>query len=69
MALEALLAEVFDHLGANRFWLDVFDINARAIHVYEDLGFKHEGVMRRHSSGTTAICDLVLMFVLRTRMG
>ncbi len=65
VALEALLAEVFDHLGANRLWLDVFDFNARAIHVYEGLGFKHEGVMREAFKRDDSYCNLVSMSILR----
>lgn len=29
-----------DELGCNRLWLDVFESNSRAIHVYEKLGFR-----------------------------
>ncbi len=65
VALEALMAEVFDHLGANRLWLDVFDFNARAIHVYEGVGFKHEGVMREAFKRDDNYCNLVLMSILR----
>ena len=65
VALEALMAEVFDHLGANRLWLDVFDFNARAIHVYEGLGFKHEGVMREAFKRDDSYCNLVSMSILR----
>jgi len=31
---------VFEKLNAKRLWLDVFDFNERAIHVYKKLGFK-----------------------------
>ena len=36
-AMERFCAE---ELGANRIWLDVFDDNARGIHVYEKLGYR-----------------------------
>lgn len=36
----------FDDFGANRLWLDVFDDNTRARHVYQSVGFKEEGVLR-----------------------
>ena len=32
----------FKKLNAERLWLDVFDFNERAIHVYKKLGFKIE---------------------------
>ena len=47
---KALLSQVigfaFNELGANRLWLDVFDENVRARHVYLSVGFKEEGVLR-----------------------
>lgn len=45
-----LLAEtiqlVFEELKAHRLFLDVYEDNARARHLYESLGFVYEGVMR-----------------------
>lgn len=45
-----LLAEtiriVFEELKAHRLFLDVYEDNARARHLYESLGFVHEGRMR-----------------------
>jgi RimJ/RimL family protein N-acetyltransferase len=37
---------VFRTLKAHRLWLDVFETNTRAIHVYESLGFRREGILR-----------------------
>ena len=45
-ALRLILAYAFDRLGLNRVGLDVFAFNARAIHVYERIGFRHEGRVR-----------------------
>lgn len=45
-AARRLLAWGFDHLGLHRVGLEVFAFNARAIHVYETLGFRHEGRLR-----------------------
>lgn len=36
----------FTHLNLHRIGLDVLDFNPRAIHVYEKIGFKQEGVLR-----------------------
>ena len=44
--LTGILEYVFHELKAHRLWLDVFETNARAIHVYESLGFRREGVLR-----------------------
>lgn len=45
-ALAALLTHAFHSLGAHRFWLDVFETNHRALHVYRKAGFRQEGVLR-----------------------
>jgi diamine N-acetyltransferase len=44
LVLRAIMGKVFDELGALRLWLDVFEYNARARHVYRSLGFVEEGV-------------------------
>jgi len=45
-ALRALIAFGFAELRRERIWLDVYDFNARARHVYERVGFVEEGVLR-----------------------
>jgi diamine N-acetyltransferase len=44
--LEYAMDRAFQHHRAHRFWLDVFETNARARRVYEGYGFRYEGVMR-----------------------
>ncbi len=44
--LTGILDYVFRELRAHRLWLDVFETNLRAQHVYESLGFQREGVLR-----------------------
>ena len=44
--LEYAMSRVFLHHRAHRFWLDVFETNARARRVYEAYGFHYDGVMR-----------------------
>jgi diamine N-acetyltransferase len=44
--LEELIRIVFEDLSAHRLFLDVFEDNARARHLYESIGFRYEGVMR-----------------------
>jgi diamine N-acetyltransferase len=41
-----LLAIVFGQFHAHRLFLDVFDDNPRAVHLYRSLGFIEEGLMR-----------------------
>jgi len=45
-ALRLLLAHAFDPLGLHRVSLEVYAFNERAIHVYEKVGFQHEGRKR-----------------------
>lgn len=45
-AMEAVIQKVFSEIKARRLWLDVVDTNTRAIRLYEDLGFAHEGTLR-----------------------
>jgi RimJ/RimL family protein N-acetyltransferase len=45
-ALEVLLDFGFGELRLERMWLEVFDFNERAIHVYQRLGFVHEATFR-----------------------
>jgi RimJ/RimL family protein N-acetyltransferase len=44
--LTGILDYVFRELKAHRLWLDVFETNTRAQHVYESLGFRGEGILR-----------------------
>jgi diamine N-acetyltransferase len=44
--LEYAMARAFLDHRAHRFWLDVFETNARARRVYEGYGFHYDGVMR-----------------------
>lgn len=44
--LAGILDYVFRELRAHRLWLDVFETNLRALHVYESVGFRREGVLR-----------------------
>lgn len=61
-----LLRIVFREVGAHRFYLDVFDHNARARHLYESLGFQYEGVMREAAKMNGRWCNLHLMSMLES---
>ena len=45
-AVKLLKELCFTELKYHRLWLDVFDDNERAIHIYESEGFTLEGVLR-----------------------
>jgi len=62
--LTELTRIVFRELGAHRFFLDVFEGNARARHLYESIGFQHEGVMRDAAHRDGRWCNLHLMSML-----
>ncbi len=46
LMLRGILDYVFRELKAHRLWLDVFETNTRAQHVYESLGFRRDGLFR-----------------------
>lgn len=62
--LEALIKMVFEEFAAHRMWLDVFEINARARHVYESLGFVYEGTLREAFCRDGKYFSLLLMSLL-----
>jgi len=65
-----LLTEVADQAfgkhSAHRLFLDVFVTNDRARHVYENFGFRKEGIMREVIYRDGAYHSLVLMSLLET---
>jgi RimJ/RimL family protein N-acetyltransferase len=65
-----LLTEVADRAfgehSAHRLFLDVFVTNDRARHVYENFGFRQEGIMRDAIYRDGAYHSLVLMSLLET---
>jgi diamine N-acetyltransferase len=64
--LQELMRIAFRDLGAHRLFLDVFEDNARARHLYETLGFQLEGVMREAAHRNDHWCNLHLMSVLES---
>jgi diamine N-acetyltransferase len=64
--LEELIRIAFCELGAHRLFLDVFEDNSRARHLYESLGFQHEGVMREAARRDGHWCNLHLMSILES---
>jgi diamine N-acetyltransferase len=62
--LAELLRIAFEELDAHRFFLDVFDDNARARHLYQSLGFVEEGLLREAALRDGQFCSLRLMSLL-----
>ncbi|HWU61435.1 MAG TPA: GNAT family N-acetyltransferase [Ensifer sp.] len=64
--LAELIRLAFEDYGAEKFWLDAFETNARARHVYGACGLQHDGVLREHyplADGSRA--NLVVMSMLK----
>jgi len=64
--LQELMRIAFRNLGAHRLFLDVFEDNARARHLYETLGFQLEGVMREAAHRDGHWCSLHLMSIIES---
>jgi RimJ/RimL family protein N-acetyltransferase len=64
IVLEAVVDKAFHELKAHRLWLDVFDDNARARHVYRKVGFVEEGVLRECVNQGGRFRSLVVMSIL-----
>jgi RimJ/RimL family protein N-acetyltransferase len=64
--LRELIRIAFRELGAHRLFLDVYEDNARARHLYESLRFRYEGVMREAAQRDGAWCNLHLMSILES---
>jgi len=61
-----VLAHAFGPLGLHRVSLDVLAFNARAIRLYEKVGFRHEGRLRDAVWWEGVPRDLLLMAILAT---
>lgn len=64
--LKELMRIAFSELGAHRLFLDVYEDNARARHLYESLGFQYEGLMRDAARRDDSWCNLCLMSILES---
>jgi RimJ/RimL family protein N-acetyltransferase len=63
--LNALLRFGFEQMNLHRIYLRVFAGNERAVHLYEKLGFQHEGRWRDAEFRHGRYHDLLWMSVLR----
>jgi RimJ/RimL family protein N-acetyltransferase len=64
LLLEYGMVRAFLHHHAHRLWLDVFETNARARRIYEDYGFRYDGVLREAILRDGAYHTLALMSLL-----
>jgi diamine N-acetyltransferase len=62
--LNDLIRIAFEELHAHRMFLDVYEDNARARHIYESLGFVYEGIMREAGERNEKFISLHLMSML-----
>lgn len=65
-AVRLVLAHAFGPLRLHRVSLDVYAFNERAIHVYEKVGFRHEGRLRDALWWDGTPHDALLMAALAT---
>lgn len=63
-AMKLMLRHGFESLRLHRIELGVYAFNPRAIHVYEKLGFKREGILRDSISWDGRFHDMILMSIL-----
>jgi RimJ/RimL family protein N-acetyltransferase len=64
-ATKLLLRHAFLTLNLNRIWLEVYEYNPRALHVYEKLGFVIEGRLRQDMFRAGRYWDTIIMGILR----
>ena len=64
--LKMLQYLAFQKLNAHRLWLDVFDDNLRAIHVYKSVGFVKEGTKRECVKSQNGYRNLIFMSILKS---
>ncbi len=65
-ATSLLLHFTFNTLNLNRIYLRVWETNANAIHIYEKVGFVHEGRMRQAVFKEGRYIDVLYMGILRS---
>jgi RimJ/RimL family protein N-acetyltransferase len=63
-ATRLILAHAFETVGVHRVELEVFAFNPRARHVYEQVGFVHEGTKRQALHWQGAWVDAQILAVL-----
>lgn len=62
--LRTILRKAFQEFSAHKLWLDVFETNHRAQHLYRSLGFQTDGVFRDAEYRDGKFHSLLLMSML-----
>lgn len=65
LALENILVYAFGVIKANRIWLDVRSFNNRAEKLYQSIGFRNEGTLKKASKVDDQYINLHLYAILR----
>jgi RimJ/RimL family protein N-acetyltransferase len=68
-ATRLMVQYAFDRLNLHRVWLNVYEFNERARHVYEKVGFRMEGRLRQDTYRDGRYWDTFVMGVLRDEWG
>lgn len=63
---ELILRYAFDDLKLHRVYLEVFADNGPAIRLYEALGFRREGTLRRHALKRGVFRDVLVMAIVKS---
>lgn len=68
-ALKLLLDYAFYEMNLHRIYLKVFSFNQRAIHLYQKMGFQHEGNSRQSLFREGKWHDIIHMGILQNEYG
>ena len=60
-----MIKYAFEYLNLHKILLEVYEYNKRAIRVYEKLGFKREGVLRKNHYLKGKYHDVIVMGILQ----
>ncbi|GAB6930419.1 GNAT family protein [Paenibacillus sp. JCM 10914] len=63
-AIKLMLQHGFEQVGLHRIELGVYEFNPRAIHVYEKIGFKREGILRDALYWNGEFHDMIMMSMI-----
>lgn len=64
-ATSLILKYAFEYLNLHKILLEVYEYNKRAIRVYEKLGFRREGVLRKNHYLKGEYHDVIVMGILK----
>ncbi len=64
-ATSLILKYAFEYLNLHKILLEVYEYNERAIRVYEKLGFKREGILRKNHYLKGKYYDVIVMGILQ----